>query len=271
MPSLGTMMMIWPLIRPLLRSKFGWLIIGVGLVAYMSGFNPLSLIGLGGGGSTTVDKRVEESRATFVKKVIGDTEEVFGVLLPKYGMRYMPPKVVLYRGGTQSGCGYAQAVMGPFYCPLDKKVYIDLGFFDELAKRHNAPGDFAQAYVLAHEVGHHIQNLQGILGKVQRIIQQWGNNAKSNALQVRVELQADCHAGVWGHYAYKQGILEPGDVEEGIRAAAAIGDDTLQRKTQGYVRPDTFTHGSSKQRVEWFMRGFKSGNLRACNTFDATI
>ncbi|WP_295417838.1 neutral zinc metallopeptidase [Sulfurovum sp.] len=269
LPSMGTMMMIWPLIKPLLRTKFGWVIIGLGAVAYFSGFNPLSLVGMGGGHSAPVNQVQDEKQAKFIKKVLASTEDVWGQVLPKYGMRYKEPVMVLYRGSTRSGCGYASAQMGPFYCPADQKVYLDLGFFDELARKHGAPGDFAQAYVLAHEIGHHIQNMQGTLDKVQRAKQSWGSNStKANALQVRVELQADCYAGVWANRAHRQfNILEPGDVEEALRAASSIGDDKLQREATGYVRPDSFTHGSSQQRVEWFRRGLNSGDLGQCNTF----
>ncbi|SFV60370.1 YpfJ protein, zinc metalloprotease superfamily [hydrothermal vent metagenome] len=269
LPSMGTMMMIWPLIRPLLRTKFGWAILGLGAVAYFSGFNPLSLVGVGGSHSSPVNKAHDEKEAVFIKKVLASTEDVWSQVLSKYGIRYKKPIMVLYRGSTRSGCGHASAQMGPFYCPVDQKVYLDLGFFDELARRHNAPGDFAQAYVLAHEIGHHIQNMQGTLDKVQRAKQSWGGNSvKSNALQVRVELQADCYAGVWANRAHKQfNILEPGDVEEALRAASSIGDDKLQKETTGYVRPDSFTHGSSQQRVEWFRRGLSSGDLSQCNTF----
>ena len=267
--SMGTMMMLWPLIRPLLRSKFGLLIIGAGLLAYMAGYNPLALIGMGGGASHPVNKAVDEKRAVFIKKVLRSTEEVWSQLLPKYGLRYKAPVLVLYRGYTHSGCGGAQSQMGPFYCPVDKKVYLDLGFFDELARRHNAPGDFAQAYVLAHEIGHHVQDLTGTLDKVQKIKQQWGGRGpRANALQVKVELQADCYAGVWGHYAQRQfHMLEPGDLEEALNAASKIGDDTLLREAGRAVRPDAFTHGSSAQRMAWFKRGFESGDLRVCNTF----
>ncbi len=263
--SLGRIMMFWPIIRMLLRTKFGWAIIAIGAFFYFSGYNPLS----SGGGSSKVTTD-DEKKAIFIKKVLATTEEVWSNLLPKYGIRYQEPKLVLYRGHTTSGCGFASAQMGPFYCPADRKVYLDLGFFDELARRHNSPGDFAQAYVLAHEIGHHIQNLQGTLQKVQHLQQRWGGNSKkSNALQVRVELQADCYAGVWAHHAQKRfGVLEPGDIEEALNAASAIGDDTLQKQSQGYVVPDSFTHGSSKQRVNWFYRGFKSGDLRSCNTFE---
>jgi predicted metalloprotease len=267
LPSMGTMMMIWPLVKPLLKTKFGWAIIGLGAAAYFSGFNPLSLVGMGGA-TAPVNKAQDDKQAVFMKKVLASTEDVWKEILPKYGMRYKEPVMVLYRQGTRSGCGYAQSAMGPFYCPADQKVYLDQGFFDELARRHNAPGDFAQAYVLAHEIGHHIQNMQGTLDKVQQAKQQWRNETKSNALQVRVELQADCYAGVWAHHAHKKfNILEQGDVEEALRAASSIGDDTLQRQTTGHVRPDAFTHGSSQQRVEWFRKGLSSGDLGQCNTF----
>ena len=267
LPSMGTMMMVWPLVKPLLKTKFGWAVIGLGAAAYFSGFNPLSLVGMGGA-SGKVDKVKDEKEAVFIKKVLGSTEEVWKDVLPEYGIRYKEPVMVLYRGQTRSGCGYASAQMGPFYCPADHKVYLDLGFFDELARRHNAPGDFAQAYVLAHEIGHHIQNMQGTLDKVQNAKQGWGNSAKANALQVKVELQADCYAGVWANHAQKKfGILEPGDISEALNAASSIGDDKLQREATGRVRPDAFTHGSSAQRIEWFRRGLASGDLRQCNTF----
>ena len=267
--DMRTMMMLWPLVRPLLRSKWGVLIIGAGVAAYLMGYNPLALVGIGGSTAQPVNKAEDEKRAVFIKKVLKSTEDVWSRILPTYGLRYTEPVMVLYRGYTQSGCGGARSQMGPFYCPMDKKVYLDLGFFDELAKRHNAPGDFAQAYVLAHEIGHHVQDIEGTLEKVQRMKQHWGGNSKkANALQVRVELQADCYAGIWGYYAQKRfHMLEPGDIDEALRAASAIGDDTLQREATGRVRPDAFTHGSSKQRAAWFRRGFESGDLRECNTF----
>ena len=266
LPSMGTMMMLWPILKPLLRSKFGMLIIGAGVAAYMMGYNPLLLLGMGGSSvSRPVDKVKDEKQAVFIKKVLASTEDIW----KKQLRGYREPVMVLYRGSTRSGCGHASAQMGPFYCPADQKVYLDLGFFDELAKRHGAPGDFAQAYVLAHEIGHHIQNMQGTLAKVQQAKQSWGGSSKkANALQVRVELQADCYAGVWANLAHKQfNILEPGDVEEALRAASSIGDDTLQKEAGRAVRPDAFTHGSSQQRLEWFRRGLKSGDLRQCNTF----
>ena len=264
MPSMGTMMMLWPIVKPLLRSKFGMLIVGVGAAAYFMGYNPLALVGMGGGSSAPVDKVKDEKQAVFIKKVLASTEDIW-----KQKLRgYKEPVMVLYRGSTRSGCGHASAQMGPFYCPADQKVYLDLGFFDELARRHNSPGDFAQAYVLAHEIGHHIQNLQGTLDKVQKAKQSWGgSSAKSNALQVKVELQADCYAGVWANHAHKRfNILEQGDIEEALQAASAIGDDTLHKQAQGYVVPDAFTHGSSAQRVDWFRKGIKSGDIKSCNT-----
>ena len=262
--SMQTMMILWPLIRSLLKTKLGWAIIALGVVAYMSGFNPLSLIGIGTPTTAPIDQVKDDKNAAFISTVLASTEDVW-----KKELRgYREPVMVLYRRGTQSGCGYANSAVGPFYCPTDQKVYLDLSFFDELSQTHDAPGDFAQAYVLAHEIGHHIQNLQGTLSKVQQAKQQWGNTAKSNALQVRVELQADCYAGAWAHHAHKMfNILEEGDVEEALRAASAIGDDTLQRKSTGTVRPDAFTHGTSSQRVEWFRRGLRTGDVRECNTF----
>jgi len=265
--NLRTLFFLWPIIRMLLRTKFGWAIIAIGLFAYFSGFNPLSVAT--SSTKSHSSRSLNNQEAIFIKKVLASTEDVWKNLLPKYGIRYKEPIMVLYNGHTTSGCGFASAQMGPFYCPADQKVYLDLNFFNELARVHNAPGDFAQAYVLAHEIGHHVQNLLGTLDKVQQLKQRWGGKgARANALQVRVELQADCYAGIWGHYAHKEfHQLEPGDLEEALNAASAIGDDKLQKEAQGYVRPDTFTHGSSKQRAYWFKRGFDTGDLRACNTF----
>lgn len=265
MPSLSTLMFFWPIIQRLLGTKFGWLIIGVGAVLYFSGYNPIgSFIG---GSSTPVNQKADDRQAKFIKTVLGDTEAVWKEIFKQYGATYHEPTMVLYRGSTQSGCGHASAQMGPFYCPADQKVYIDLGFFDELKNRHGAAGDFAQAYVLAHEIGHHIQNMEGTLTKVQQMKQQAMSEKGENQLQVRVELQADCYAGVWAHHAHKRfNILEQGDVEEALRAASAIGDDTLQKQSQGFVVPDAFTHGSSTQRVEWFRKGINSGDIRSCDT-----
>jgi len=266
MPSMGTIMFLWPFIQRLLKTKFGWAIIGVGAVAYFSGFNPLSSM-MGGGGSAPLDKAKDDKQAAFISTVLHDTEVVWSDIFKKHGATYSKPKMVLYRGSTTSGCGHASAQMGPFYCPADKKVYVDLSFFDELAEKHNASGDFAQAYVLAHEIGHHIQNMEGTLRKVQQMKQQARGDAGANKLQVRVELQADCYAGVWAHHAHKRfNILEQGDIEEALNAASSIGDDTLQKEAQGYVVPDAFTHGSSEQRVTWFRKGITSGKLSACDT-----
>jgi len=265
MPSMGTIMFLWPVIQRLLKTKFGWAIIGIGAVAYFSGFNPLSMVT--GKSSAPVNQEADEQQKRFISTVLADTEKVWGPIFKQHGARYTEPTMVLYRGSTTSGCGQASSQMGPFYCPADQKVYIDLGFFDELAKKHNASGDFAQAYVLAHEVGHHIQNMEGTLSKVQRMKQQASGSKGANQLQVRVELQADCYAGVWAHHAHKRfNILEQGDIEEALRAASAIGDDTLQKQAQGYVVPDAFTHGSSEQRVTWFRKGIKSGDIASCNT-----
>ena len=266
MPSMGTIMFLWPLVKPLLKTKFGWAIIAIGAVAYFSGFNPLSSI-TGKGSPSVINQKADDKQARFISTVLHDTEEVWKSIYKEHGSTYREPKMVLYRGSTTSGCGHASAQMGPFYCPADEKVYLDLGFFDELAKRHNASGDFAQAYVLAHEIGHHIQNMEGTLNKVQQMKQQVRGEKDANKLQVRVELQADCYAGVWAYHAHKRfNILEKGDVEEALRAASAIGDDTLQKQAQGYVVPDAFTHGSSEQRVTWFRKGIQTGDIKTCNT-----
>jgi uncharacterized protein len=201
--------------------------------------------------------------------VLADTEETWRALLPQYGVAYQEPTLVLFNGAVQSACGTAESAMGPFYCPLDQKVYIDMSFYDDLSQRFGAPGDFAQAYVIAHEVGHHVQNLVGTAEKVQAA-QQRMPRAQANELSVRMELQADCYAGVWAHHAARsRQLLESGDVEEGLRAASAIGDDRIQRETQGRVVPDAFTHGSSEQRVRWFRRGLESGKPEDCDTFSA--
>jgi predicted metalloprotease len=265
MPSMSTMMFLWPIIQRLLKTKFGWAIIGIGAVAYFSGFNPLS--SLTRGASAPVNQKADDKQARFISTVLNDTEEVWKTIFKQHGATYREPKMVLYRGSTQSGCGHASAQMGPFYCPADQKVYLDLSFFDELSRKHHASGDFAQAYVLAHEIGHHIQNMEGTLSKVQKMKQQARGKKGENQLQVRVELQADCYAGVWAHHAHKRfNILEQGDVEEALGAASAIGDDTLQKQAQGYVVPDAFTHGSSAQRIEWFRKGIKSGDIKSCDT-----
>ena len=267
MPSMSTMMFLWPIVRPLLKTKFGWAIIGAGALLYFSGFNPLSNLTVGNSTTTHINKKADDKEARFISTVLRDTEIVWSDIFKEHGATYHMPKMVLYRGSTKSGCGQALAQMGPFYCPADQKVYLDLGFFDELAKKHNASGDFAQAYVLAHEIGHHIQNMQGTLNKVQKLKQQARGQKYENRLQVRVELQADCYAGIWANHANKKfNMLEKGDIEEALNAASSIGDDTLQKQAQGYVVPDAFTHGTSAQRVEWFKKGFSTGKLKDCNT-----
>ena len=211
----------------------------------------------------------DDEAAQFVATVLGYTEDTWGELFQQSGQTYREPTLVLFSDQVSSACGFAQAAMGPFYCPADQKVYIDLAFYRELHERFGAPGDFAQAYVIAHEVGHHVQNLLGIAQEVQSVRRQV-SETESNALSVAMELQADCLAGVWAHHTEQaQQILEEGDVEEGLNAAAAIGDDRMQRRAQGYVIPDAFTHGSSEQRVRWFREGLRTGDFGACDTFNA--
>lgn len=211
----------------------------------------------------------EKELAEFVAVVLADTEDTWRELFDAQGQTYKEPRLVLYRGAVNSACGMGQAAMGPFYCPGDQKVYLDLGFFDDLKRRHAAPGDFAQAYVIAHEVGHHVQTLLGISAQVQKARRGVGEE-EANRLSVKQELQADCLAGIWGHYANRsRQLLERGDVEEGLNAASAIGDDRLQKQSRGVVTPESFTHGSSAQRVRWFKTGLEKGSLSACNTFAA--
>ena len=210
-----------------------------------------------------------DAESKFIRHVLGETEDTWQQIFRQNGKQYVEPTLVLFTGATRTACGVGQAAMGPFYCPGDQKVYIDLAFYQELKTRFKAPGDFAQAYVIAHEVGHHVQNLLGISDKVQAARQRAGER-EANSLSVRLELQADCLAGVWAKNAdAARGILEAGDVEEALRAATAIGDDTLQKQAQGYAVPDSFTHGSADQRTRWFRRGMESGQLAACNTFQA--
>jgi predicted metalloprotease len=214
------------------------------------------------GGAVSGDDELRD----FVAVVLGDTEDTWQEVFRMAGRTYEPPNLVLFSGAVQSGCGFAGAAIGPFYCPLDRKVYLDLSFFGELKERFRAPGDFAQAYVIAHEVGHHVQNLLGISQKVQALRSQL-SPAEANQLSVRVELQADCLAGVWGHYADKgRQMLDAADVEEGLNAASALGDDRLQRRAQGDVVPESFTHGSAAQRARWFRQGFMAGDPRRCDT-----
>lgn len=211
----------------------------------------------------------DDQMKKFMSVVLADTEDTWGQIFQQSGSRYEEPKLVLFTGQVASACGYAQAAMGPFYCPGDHKLYLDMSFFNDLAHRHNAPGDFAQAYVLAHEVGHHVQNLLGIANQVQAAQQRSGRE-QGNQLQVRMELQADCFAGVWANRANQfRKILEPGDLEEAMAAAGGVGDDRIQKQSQGYVVPESFTHGSSEQRMSWFNIGAKTGDLNQCDTFKA--
>ena len=247
----------------------------VAVAAMFFGVDPRLVLGLLGEGPAQAPTQVQvptskpqDELGRFVSVVLADTEDTWRTLFKQMGRTYEEPRLVLFTGATPTACGTGQSAMGPFYCPGDRRVYIDLGFYRQLQERFKAPGDFAQAYVIAHEVGHHVQNLLGIMDKVQ------ANRARlsevqNNALSVRVELQADCFAGLWAHHAQRsRQVLEQGDLEEALRAATAIGDDTLQRRTQGTVVPESFTHGSASQRVRWFRRGFEAGNLGACNTFD---
>jgi predicted metalloprotease len=257
------------------------LLVILGLMFFF-GIDPRVILQDGGGGQIPIGRErpgaeyrqaspQEEELKQFISVVLKTTEEVWSQQFQASGRRYTEPSLVLFREATQSRCGTGVAQMGPFYCPLDQKVYIDLSFYDELKNRFRAPGDFAQAYVIAHEIGHHVQTLLGITEQVMRARSQAGES-ESNAIQVRMELQADCLAGLWAHHAQRQlQILEPGDIEEGLNAAAAIGDDRIQKRTQGYVVPDAFTHGSSEQRVTWFRRGFNSGEFKVCDTFGGGI
>jgi uncharacterized protein len=240
------------------------------------GINPLELLS---GGGVQIPSQTEAPTRTgevgndqttdFVARVLGSTERVWAEKFKAMGRRYDPPTLVLFSGAVQSACGMAQAAMGPFYCPPDQKVYIDLSFFEEMASRFGASGDFAQAYVVAHEVGHHVQKLLGLADKVTQARMQ-APEAEANDLSVRMELQADCYAGVWAKSADDSAqILESGDIEEGLNAATAIGDDRLQKRSQGYVVPESFTHGSSEQRVRWFKRGLDTADMNQCDTFNA--
>ena len=245
------------------------------LVALYFGIDPSTILDMAPtGGGTRVEQSAEprpaaeNAQAEFVSVVLADTEDSWGAIFRAKGGSYEAPTLVLFTDAVESACGMAGAATGPFYCPADRKVYLDLSFFDELDQRFGAPGDFAQAYVVAHEVGHHIQNVLGTNAQVSRL-QQQASKAEANSLSVRLELQADCYAGVWGHFAAQQNMLEEGDVDEGLRAAAAIGDDRLQHQTQGRVVPESFTHGSSEQRAYWLRQGLTSGSVEQCDTFRA--
>lgn len=251
-------------------------ILFLALVIYLCGGNPQALLDQFGGGAIPQQeqpqrqqqpnnpnqpRRSDDDQRKFVASVLGSTEDVWRKILPQQARRnYVDPKLVLFTDQVQSACGIAGSATGPFYCPGDNKLYLDFGFFNDLAREFKAPGDFAQAYVIAHEVGHHVQNLLGTMDRVQRA----GN---SNADSVKLELQADCYAGVWAFYANQQGLVEAGDAEEAMRAASAVGDDTIQKRAQGYAVPESFTHGSSQERIQWFARGLQTGDMRQCNTF----
>jgi len=239
------------------------------LIALLCGADPQTLLDqLQGGAPQTASQpqqqqqgnpQTDEQRRD-VASVLGSTEDIWREQFRRIGRQYQDPKLVMFTNQVQSACGIAGSSTGPFYCPGDNKLYLDYSFFNELSREFKAPGDFAQAYVIAHEVGHHIQNLLGTMEQVQRA----GN---TNSDSVKLELQADCYAGVWAHYANQQGLVEAGDAEEAIRAASAVGDDSIQKRAQGYVVPESFTHGSSQQRVQWFQRGYQAGDMRQCNTF----
>ncbi len=242
----------------------------LGAIIYFMGGDPTVVLQQPGGVPSSQSRPsagagANDEEKQFVASVLGDTEDTWGELFRRRGRRYTPPKLVLFSDRVQSACGIAGSATGPFYCPGDQKVYIDLAFFRELRKNYGAPGDFAQAYVIAHEVGHHVQNELGTMDKVNSL-QQRASEKQANALSVKLELQADFYAGVWAHYAQKRGLLERGDIEEALGAASAVGDDRLQQQAQGYVVPDSFTHGSSRQRQEWFTRGFQSGDMTKGDT-----
>jgi hypothetical protein len=265
-------------------------IILIGIVCLLLGINPLALLGGGGlelpdmprperrtgqpdvpglPGQPGVDASSSDQMARFVRQVLADSEDVWTRVFQASGRTYEKPTLVVFSGSTRTACGVGQSAMGPFYCPLDQKVYIDLSFYDFMKRRFGAPGDFAQAYVITHEVGHHVQKLIGIADKVRQAQQRAGNQVEANRLQVRMELQADCFAGVWASLNEQvKSRLEPGDIDEALKAAAAIGDDMIQKKTQGHVVPDAFTHGTSAQRVKWFRRGLDTGQVQACDTFN---
>ena len=255
--------------------KFGLGTIAVLAIGYFLGINPLTMLGImndmqgsAPGSQAAPQGAPTDQDSDLVRAVLGETEDTWGAIFQTRGEQYPPPTLALFRGGIQSACGSASSASGPFYCPGDQKVYIDLAFYDELAGQFQAPGDFAQAYVLAHEVGHHVQRLLGITEKVDAMRGRVPEE-QMNALSVRLELQADCLAGVWAHHADKaKNWLEPGDIEAGLNAASRIGDDTLQRRSQGVVVPESFTHGSSAQRVNWFRKGLDSGAMATCNTFE---
>lgn len=274
----GGMSPLLRLLPLLLGRRFGkYTIFIVGALFAVQYFG-INIPFLGGGSSTGFSGAQNQSRsispeqeqlADFISVVLADTEDTWNGLFKQMGGSYKEPSLVLFSGSVNSACGMASAAVGPFYCPGDQKIYIDLSFYNDLKNRHGAPGDFAQAYVIAHEVGHHIQTLLGISAKVQQAKRSL-SKVEANQLSVKQELQADCFSGIWAYHANRsRGIIEPGDIEEALTAASAIGDDRLQKQAQGYVRPDSFTHGSSAQRVRWFKQGLATGTVKSCNTFIA--
>lgn len=250
------------------------------IISWLLGINPLTLLSgsMGSGDTGGYDQSsgvapgqsstpANDKTTQFVRTVLAETEDTWNGIFKAAGETYREPALVLFSGATRSACGSASAATGPFYCPGDNKVYLDTAFFNELDRRFGAAGDFAQAYVVAHEVGHHVQNLTGVLPQFNRARQSM-SEADANRMSVRVELQADCYAGIWGKFTDQKGLLDSGDLEEALNAAKQIGDDTLQKKTQGYAVPDSFNHGTSAQRMRWFKRGFESGRVADCNSFD---
>lgn len=274
MGAMGGVSAVGRILPLLLRTKIGRTLLLVAVVVYFGAkFMGYDLLQLAAPPGATVSSNSQElspkdqELADFVSVVLADTESTWHQEFKKLGLTYQEPKLVLFRNAVNSACGYAQSAMGPFYCPGDNKLYIDLAFYEDMKNKLGAPGDFAQAYVIAHEVGHHVQTLLGTSAKVTQAQQQMSKE-QANQLSVKLELQADCYAGIWGHYADTQRqMLEDGDVKEALNAASAIGDDKLQQQAGGAVRPESFTHGSSKQRVEWFNRGFEQGKVDTCNTF----
>ena len=254
----------------------GGALIAIVVISLLLGKNPLDVLTLletgtpptaqAPAGAPPHAPAQNDPQVDFVRAILGDTEDFWSAELTRRGGRYQPPKLTLFHEQVASGCGFANAAMGPFYCPGDERVYLDLRFFQELSQRFGAPGDFARAYVIAHEVGHHVQNQLGLMREVQQKAENASDRTR-NSLSVRQELQADCFAGVWGHSAQQRGALDTRDVEQGIAAASAVGDDRLQQRSRGYAVPESFTHGSSAQRVKWFRVGLSSGDLRQCNTF----
>ena len=257
----------------------GGALIAIVVISLLLGKNPLDVLTLLETGAPPTAKAPasappgapaqSDPQVDFVRAILGDTEDFWSAELARRGGRYQPPKLTLFHGQVPSACGFASAAMGPFYCPGDQHVYLDLRFFQELTQRFGAPGEFARAYVIAHEVGHHVQNQLGLMREVQQKAETASDRVR-NALSVRQELQADCFAGVWGHSAQQRGALDTRDIEQGIAAASAVGDDRLQQRSRGYAVPESFTHGSSAQRVKWFRVGLTSGDLRQCNTFSAS-